>query len=152
MNLDLTLPMPAIELIPHRPPMLLVERLLSYEPGGSGTVEACLDSSSFLASKQGVLDEVAMVEMLAQGYAAIKGYDDLLCGKPVQEGFLVGIRKFRMSGRVSAGERLVITINTVGSFEGFAVIEGQIRSAEEIIATGFIKLWLVDKDKMGVEP
>jgi predicted hotdog family 3-hydroxylacyl-ACP dehydratase len=144
MHDNLTLPMPAAGLIPHRPPMLLVDRLISFD-SGSGIVEACLDSGSILVDSTGRLDKVALVEILAQGYATIKGYDDLINGKPVQEGFLVGIRKLKLSGEAFAGERLSISIKTVGSFEGFAVVEGEIRRADEIIASGSLKLWLVNE-------
>ena len=104
---------------------------------------------SVLVNSRGELDEVALVELLAQGYATFKGYDDLINGKPVQEGFLVGIRKLRFSGQVSAGERLTINIRTVGSFEGFSVIDGEIRRGDETIATGSLKLWVVNDAKVG---
>jgi len=143
MHDNLTLPMPASGLIPHRPPMLLVDKLISFDDG-SGTVEACLDSGSILVDGSGKLDEVALIEIIAQGYATIKGYDDLRNGKPVQEGFLVGIRKLALSGQAFAGERLSVNIKTVGSFEGFSVVEGEIRRNEEIIAAGSLKLWLVN--------
>ncbi len=149
MNIDLTLPMSAEKLIPHRPPMLLVDRLLSFE-SSSGVVEASLASDSILANSKGELCEVALVEMLAQGYATVKGYEDLINGKPVQEGYLVGIRRFSFSGQAYAGDKLTINIRTVGSFEGFSVVEGEIYAAEEIIASGSIKLWLVnDGSKSG---
>lgn len=142
MKNDLTLPLPAEAFIPHRPPMRLVERLLSYGDG-AGVVEANLSADSILVNVDGTLDAVALVELLAQGYAVIKGYDDRLQGKEVSEGYLVGVRKLRITGCVRAGERLLIHIRTVGSFEGFAVVEGEIESAAGIIASGSIKLWIV---------
>lgn len=142
MKNDLTLPLPAEAFIPHRPPMRLVERLLSYGDG-AGVVEANLAADSILVNVDGTLDAVALVELLAQGYAVIKGYDDRLQGKEVSEGYLVGVRKLRITGCVRAGERLLIHIRTVGSFEGFAVVEGEIESASGTIASGSIKLWIV---------
>jgi predicted hotdog family 3-hydroxylacyl-ACP dehydratase len=139
---DLTLPLPAEAFIPHRPPMRLVERLLSYADG-AGEVEAILGADSILVNADGTLDAVALVELLAQGYAVVKGYDDRLQGKAVSEGYLVGVRKMRVSGCARAGERLSIRIRTVGSFEGFAVVEGEIENASEIIASGTLKLWIV---------
>ena len=141
---DLTLPLSAEKLIPHRPPMLLVDRLTSCDESGSGVVEACLGADCVLAGPQGRLDEVALVELIAQSYATIKGYDDLLKGKPVQEGFLVGIRKLQLTGKARAGDRLTVEIRTVGSFEGFAVVEGQVLCNGAAIASGTIKLWLIN--------
>lgn len=142
MKNDLTLPLPAETFIPHRPPMRLVERLISYADA-AGVVEANLSADSLLVAADGTLDAVALVELLAQGYAVIKGYDDRLQGKEISEGYLVGVRKLRVTGRARAGERLLIRIRTVGSFEGFAVVEGEIENASGTIASGSIKLWIV---------
>ena len=142
MKIDLTLPMPAETFIPHRPPMRLVESLVSYGDA-AGVVEALPAPGSILVNADGTLDEVALVELLAQGYAVIKGYDDMLQGKEISRGFLVGIRKLRVTGAVRAGERLLVRINTVGSFEGFAVAEGEVERAGEVVASGTIKLWIV---------
>ena len=105
MTMEPALPIPAENLLPHRPPMLLVDRLCSYADG-CGVVEACPGSDSILVDERGALDEVALVELMAQGYAAVKGYDDLVKGRPVQEGFLVGIRKLQITGRAATGDLL----------------------------------------------
>ena len=142
MKNDLTLPMPAEAFIPHRPPMRLVDRLISYDDSG-GVVEASPTADCILVDADGALDEAGFVELLAQSYAVIKGYDDLLQGKEISEGYLVGVRKLSVTGRAHAGERLLIRIRTVGSFEGFAVAEGEIERGSETIASGTIKLWIV---------
>jgi predicted hotdog family 3-hydroxylacyl-ACP dehydratase len=142
MKKDLTLPMPAEIFIPHRPPMRLVDTLVSYGDAG-GVVEASPAADCILVGTDGALDEAAFVELLAQGYAVIKGYDDTLHEKDISEGYLVGVRKMRITGRAYVGDQLLIHIRTVGSFEGFAVAEGEIVRATEIIASGSIKLWIV---------
>lgn len=144
MKKDLTLPMPAETLIPHRPPMRLVDTLVS-RGDATGVIEANPGAGCILVGADGVLDEAALVELMAQGYAVIKGYDDLSRGKEVSEGYLVGVRKFRVAGRARAGERLLVRIKTVGSFEGFAVADGEIERAGETIASGTIKLWIVNQ-------
>jgi predicted hotdog family 3-hydroxylacyl-ACP dehydratase len=139
---NLTLPLPAEAFIPHRPPMRLVDTLISYSDAG-GVVEANPTADCILVDTDGTLDEAAFVELLAQGYAVIKGYDDTLHGKEISEGYLVGVRKLRVTGCASAGEQLLIRIKTVGSFEGFAVAEGEIVRGAETIASGSIKLWII---------
>ncbi len=134
--------MPAAAFIPHRPPMQLVDTLIAYADAG-GVVEARPAADCILVDSNGILDEAAFVELLAQGYAVIKGYDDTLQGKEISEGYLVGTRKLCITGIARAGERLLINIRTVGSFEGFAVAEGEIMRDEETIASGSIKLWIV---------
>lgn len=144
MNKDLTLPTPAEAFIPHRAPMRLVDTLLSWKDG-TGEIEAIPGPDCILVDSDGTLDEAGLIELVAQGYAVVKGYDDLLQGKEISEGYLVGVRKFRITGRARAGERLLVRIRTVGSFEAFAVAEGEIERAGEIIASGTIKLWVVNE-------
>lgn len=138
-----TLPMPAAAFIPHRPPMQLVDTLISFSDAAA-VVEATPSADCILISENGALDETALVELLAQGYAVVKGYEDTQAGEEISEGYLVGVRKLRITGQARAGERLLINIRTVGRFEGFAVAEGEIVRAEETIASGTIKLWIVN--------
>lgn len=148
MNPDHSLPMDAGRLIPHRPPMRLVDRLLSFEDGG-GQTEARMPANSVMADGNGSLDPVALVELIAQSYATVKGYDDLVNGRPVMDGFLVGIRKLRITGKAFANDRLLTAVKPVGTFEGFAVVEGTVTRDGEKIASGSMKLWIVEKPAEG---
>ncbi len=89
-----------------------------------------------------------MVELLAQAYAAVHGYEDQLSGAAVQEGFLVGVRGLRLEGAARAGDRLLIAIRTVASLEGFAVAEGEVRRGAEVLARGNLKLWLPPRPRV----
>jgi predicted hotdog family 3-hydroxylacyl-ACP dehydratase len=142
MKINRTLPIPAEAFIPHRMPMRLVDTLIYYKDAG-GLVETTIADDCILVNTDGSLDEAAFVELLAQGYAVVKGYDDTEQGKQISEGYLVGARKLRITGRAYAGDKLQVRIRTVGCFEGFAVAEGEIVRAEQIIASGSIKLWIV---------
>lgn len=138
--------MDAGRLIPHRPPMRLVDTLLSVREG-CGVAETVLPRTNMMADAEGRLDEVAFVEMIAQGYAALKGYLDLVEGKPPGEGFLVGVRNLEIAGRAYAGDRLLTSIRTVTSFGGFAVVEGSVTRGDDIVASGILKLWLVEDER-----
>lgn len=137
------LPMGAERLIPHRTPMRLVDTLLSAREG-FGVTESVIPRTSMMADGVGRLDEVVFMEMIAQSYAAYKGYMDLMEGKPVGKGFLVGVRHLEVTGRAYAGDRLLTSIRTVAAFGGFAVVEGSVTRGDETVASGIIKLWLVE--------
>jgi predicted hotdog family 3-hydroxylacyl-ACP dehydratase len=123
--------------------MRLVDTLISFD-NSAGVIEANVSADCILVNSDGSLDEAALVELLAQGYAVIKGYADRLQGEQISEGYLVGVRKLLVSGLARAGEQLRIDIRTIGSFEGFAVAEGEITRGSETIANGTFKLWIVD--------
>ena len=64
--------MPVETLIPHRKPMCLLDRLIEIKDQG-GTVEASVPHEHALIAGDGRLDSLAVAEMIAQSYAAVKG-------------------------------------------------------------------------------
>jgi 3-hydroxyacyl-[acyl-carrier-protein] dehydratase len=142
--------MTAERLIPHRAPMRLVDTLVSVIDGCAVT-ESVLPRSTMMADGEGKIDEVAFMELIAQSYAAFKGYMDRRDGKPPGEGFLVGVRDLEVTGRAYAGDRLLTSIRTVAALGGFAVVEGAVTRGGETLASGTLKLWLVDPGADGEE-
>lgn len=136
-----TLPMEAEELIPHRLPMRLIDRLLEID-GKNGVVETLVVAECPLVAVDGQLEDIALIELLAQSYAAVKGYCDRLDGKPVRQGFLVGIKKVDWLQTVRVGDRLRIKINTLAELGDFAVADGEVWSGDAMVARGEIKVWL----------
>ena len=145
---ETALPMPAERLIPHRSPMRLVDTLLS-RADGSGVTESRLPADAILADERGMLDELTLVELMAQSYAAVRGHIDRIDGKPAAKGFLVGIRHLKITGKAIAGDRLLTSIRAVAAIGGFAVVEGAVTRGDETLASGTLKLWLVDPDADG---
>lgn len=143
---DPGLSVPVETLIPHRKPMCLIDRLVEFKDQG-GTVAALVSFEHALVAGDGRLDTLAVAEMIAQSYAAVKGYDDYGTGNSVKQGFLVGIRKIQFRGAVFAGDLLRINVKTVGSIAGFAVVAGTVTREQELIAEGEIKLWIQDTDQ-----
>lgn len=137
----MTLPQEALQLLPHRPPMALIDRLLSCD-GDGARAEATITAGHLFAAGDGTLDALALVEMFAQTYAAMQGFEDLRQGTPVKEGFLVGIRHLRVAGQARVGDRLEVVVRTVAAIDGFAVADGEVRRAGEVLATGSLKLWI----------
>src|SRR5512141_2965278 len=99
--------------------MRLVDTLVSVNDG-CAVAESVLPRSAILADGEGKIDEVAFVELIAQSYAAFRGYVDRRSGKPPVEGFLVGVRDLAVAGRAYAGARLLPSIRTVAAIGGFA--------------------------------
>ncbi len=137
----LSLPMDAAQLVPHRQPMRLVEQLLACDET-SGVVETVIAGDHPLVSSEGFLDPVALVELIAQGYAVFRGYSDRLAGLGVRRGLLVGVKKIECSGAVNAGKLLRIKTRTVTILDDFAVAEGEVWCEGELLASGEIKVWV----------
>jgi len=140
-----TLPMPVDGLIPHRPPICLVTRLLA-STGQSGVVEARITPDNILLDEDGNLEPLAMMELIAQASAAVKGYNDLCRGKGVKQGFLVDIRDARFTGRCAEGDRLHIHVEITHTIGGFSVVKGEVRQNTASLATATLKLWVPEED------
>jgi len=135
------LPQPAREFLPHRPPMQLVDRLLAVD-SGEGLLEVVPGPGNPLLGKDGELDGVALIELIAQGYAAIQGYEDRCAGRPPGRGFLVGIRRAELFAPARLGECLQVRVRTQARVDAFAMIEGEVRSGAALLASAALKLWL----------
>jgi predicted hotdog family 3-hydroxylacyl-ACP dehydratase len=111
-----------VELVPHRPPMLLLDRVLAYD-GECVICEAVLQPDSPFADK-GQVPAVVGIEYMAQTIAAGAGLSARDKGAPsARMGFLLGCRSLTMAvDSFLVGDRLTIEArrswgeNELGSF------------------------------------
>lgn len=125
--------------------MLLIDTLTASDQG-AGTVETVLSATSVAANADQTLSPLIHVELMAQAYAAVKGWEIMQAGLDFPIGFLVGVQKFTLHNHARAGEHLTIDVTTAGEFEGFAIVEGTVSCGETAIASGKIKLWVPQED------
>jgi 3-hydroxyacyl-[acyl-carrier-protein] dehydratase len=137
---DLKLPVPAIELVPHRNRMLLIDRLDDFKAdAGYGLMR--VKNDGLFIDNNGKLDTIVYVELLAQLVAAHSGYEAKLEKSKPKTGFLVGIKNFNISETVSAGDMITMQIKKDYEFEQINYINGKILYDNNIIAEGTLKLW-----------
>jgi predicted hotdog family 3-hydroxylacyl-ACP dehydratase len=134
-------PIPAEQLIPHRPPIRIVDRLLSYD-GLQGVVESVIPFESLYVKDDGSIEQAALVELIAQSFAAVKGYADLHEGKPVSKGFLVGVKGFIFHETANSGDRLLVFVSRTGETDEFVLAEGRVMRGEEVLASGNVMVWI----------
>ncbi|MDD2557752.1 MAG: hypothetical protein RBR06_06900 [Desulfuromonadaceae bacterium] len=135
------LPVAAEDLVPHRLPMRLVDTLTEVNTD-DGVATACIRQDNPMLSADGTLEEVALIEIMAQSYAALKGYVDKKAGLPVRRGFLTGVKDFHSHAAVRAGDELRITIETIANLDHFAVAQGHAYCGEVLVAQAEIKIWV----------
>ena len=141
MTKNLPLPVPVEMLLPHRKPMCLVDRLVEFTDG-SGVVEAVVGPEGPLIGEDGSLDRIAFIELIAQSFAAVRGYSDLLNGKEVKKGFLVAAKEIRIKKAAATGDVLRISITTTGEFGDFTLGDGVVAKGGEVLASGSITVWI----------
>ena len=121
----------------HRHPMRLVQRLLCVEDDYC-EAETVFQPGALGTDAQGYVEAVALVEIMAQAYAAAQGYQ---AQKSVALGMLVGVSDFRIDKIPAVGQRLKIIIRSSSLFDGFFIVEGQVLCEDEILAHGTLKAW-----------
>ncbi len=136
---SLTLSQPAETLLPHKPPMLLVQTLVARE--GSRTVAlATLPAAGLFVSAGCILPEY-MIELIAQTAALGNCYDALASGMKPRDGMLVGIDSFSWLVRPEAGTSVRIETDISFVFGAMKVIHGEVYAGEDLLAAGDIKVW-----------
>ena len=149
----LTLPLAASVLIPHRKTMLLVDKLLAYDATlGAGTVLAGsrLDTAFAVGAEKGegaLLEEVVLLEMMAQAYACLRGYEDRLAGRTPGLGFLVGVRHFHLHRQTGMNEKVMVEVTTTVQVDAFFMAEAIVKVALETVAEAELKIWVPPQDK-----
>lgn len=141
------LPLDAELLIPHRRPMQVIDRL-NESDGKAGVAETCFDMDSpFVIDSSGKIERLVLIELVAQTYAAAKGYEDLSGGKKLSQGYLVGISKAVFHGDAYAGESLLIKVQTKDSFDDFFITVGEVFQQEKLILEASLTIWINSDSK-----
>jgi len=138
---DLALPVPVEMLLPHRRPMCLVDRLVEFDDN-SGVVEARIADDSLIVDRNGALDRIVFIELIAQSYAAVRGYSDLLGGKNIKRGFLVAAKRIEIIGQAAAGDLLRIKVTTTSEVGDFNIADGVVMKGDDVLAAGNITVWI----------
>jgi 3-hydroxyacyl-[acyl-carrier-protein] dehydratase len=122
-----------MEIIPHRYPFLLIDKVLELEPGVSATAikNVSVNEQQFLGHfpSEHVMPGVLMVEALAQtGAVAILSLEE----NKGKIAYFAGIDKCKFKGKVVPGDTLELTVNIIkqrgpiGIGEAVAKVDGKI--------------------------
>ena len=125
----------------HRSPMRLVRRLLCLD-ADYAEGETTLQTGDVGVDSQGKVEAAALLELVAQTYAAAQGYKDRQADKASNKGYLVGAQDFHIERRPPAGQRLLIKIKSSCSFGDFYFVDGQVLCEGCRVAGGTLKIWL----------
>ena len=136
---EIPLPCPVYGLLPHRPPMLLVEALEARD-GNRATVRAVLPAAGIGVSDGRLLPEY-LIELIAQAAAAKSGYDALSLGRPAGGGMLAGVDGFAFPGLAVPGRVVRIETEEKCAFGAIRLIHGEVFDGDELLAAGDIKVW-----------
>ena len=137
------LPVDAALLVPHKPPMLLIDRLLEMKERSSLS-EMTVKANTIFVGADNKLDDVSYPEILAQAIAAQEGFRKLGCRDYQPEGFLLGLKNLEIIGSAEVGDTLQIFVQKVAKYGDFGIIQGEVRKGNDVIARGELKVYQND--------
>lgn len=133
------LPQKAEPFIPHTGLMCVIDHLIEAgEKYAVATTIVCSDSP--FANQDGTVEETIFIEMVGQTIAAGNGYKLSEDARRNQQGFLLGIKNFRIQRSTRVGENLLIKATRFAEFGDFGIIEGSVHCGSEVLASGELKV------------
>lgn len=134
---------PVDTLIPHRPPMCLIEEILSLTPQG-GTVRSVITDAHLFLREDGTLAPEALCEIVAQSFAACEAQRREQQGLSNEGGgYLVNIRDFSILGTARAGDELQTHLIQCDDFLGTRIVTGEVfcNGQKLAVCTVYIFMW-----------
>jgi len=135
---------PILELIPQRPPFVMVDRLVSSDAVFSVTELEVRNDNVFV--EDGRLAASGLVENIAQTCAARIGYINLNSGSSVKIGVIGSITNLNFAKTPTVGQKIVTTIELLQEVFQVTLVEAVVRCGEEELARCNMKIALTDID------
>lgn len=124
---------PILDLIPQRPPMQMIDKLLYADEKSAKGVLFIKETNIF--AEQGKLSESALVEFIAQTAAAYTGYHSKLNAGNVREGYIGAVKNLVIEKLPLVNTEIYSEITVENEIVGFTIIQGKIYDQQEVIAS-----------------
>ena len=142
-------PYSIVELLPHEPPMVLLDSVIGWQQGKLHAAVEIRPDSPFFHAGRGVPAHVG-IEYMAQTCGAFAGLEAHRSGQPVRLGFLLGTRRYQaLVPWLCVGWRLTVTADLVFREGQMGVFDCRIRHEGAEIATAQITVYQPDDPAQG---
>ena len=135
-----------LELIPQRPPMVMVDRLMSCN--GPETVTQLLVNQSNIFLSEGKFTVSGLMECMAQTAAVRTGW--LLknhatgANKKAPVGVIGGIKNFKLHYQPVEGELLTTTLEVQLELSQATVVQAKVQAGDRLAAEAELKIFLTE--------
>ncbi|MBP5541891.1 MAG: pseudouridylate synthase [Bacteroidales bacterium] len=130
-----------LTLLPQRPPMVMVDRLLHCDPVVTET-EFTVREDNILA-EDGRLSACGLIENIAQTCAARMGYINLSKGEAVRVGVIGALRDMEILVLPAVGSTITTRIEVSDEVFGMTLAQASSRCGDTLLASGTIKIALL---------
>lgn len=132
--------MDILDLIPQRPPIVMVDNFLGLEEGISYTDFTIREDNIFL--DKGRMTECGLIEHIAQSAAARVGFIFRSNGEDVPIGYIGSVNKMTVKALPSLGDTVRTSIEVVQEIMGISLVEAHTWSSDTEIADCKMKIFL----------
>lgn len=118
----------------------MIDKLVSYTDS-SATAQKTFSESDYAFEADGI-NELALIECMAQTAAAMQGAKCLKENSGIGLGYISGINDFELLKKVTHNKTYEITTNVTHKIGSFTLISAEVKSSDDIIARGRLKLYI----------
>jgi predicted hotdog family 3-hydroxylacyl-ACP dehydratase len=138
-------PPPVEELVPHRPPMLLIDEVVAWDDAGAECRVVLRDDSPFVEA--GRVSPMLAIEYMAQCVAVYAGLRGRERGQPVRVGYLVGAREVVLGQEpFRVGDVLRVRARHAWGDEILGSFQCSVERGDEVVAQGTLNVYGGDLD------
>ena len=131
---------PVADVVPHKPPMLLLDRVLSYETDRVTCEVRIGPETPFL--EDGLVPAVVGIEYMAQTVAAYAGLTAREQGKDAKIGFLLGCRDLTLGTEgFAVGDLLVVEARRTWGDADLGSFACSVARSGEVVVQGVLNVY-----------
>lgn len=130
-----------LTLIPQRPPMVMVDRLLHCDTVVTET-ELTVSKDNIMV-EDGHMSAIGLIENVAQTCAARMGYINLTSGKEVRVGVIGALRDMTIHSLPEVGSTIKTRIEVSDEVFGMTLAQAESLCGDMLLCSGTIKIALL---------
>jgi predicted hotdog family 3-hydroxylacyl-ACP dehydratase len=133
-------------LIPHREKIKIVTGILDIQE--MSAVSSAMVNPEWPLYDGEAASSLVLIEAIAQTAAIVEGYKRTQRGESGVKGWLVGIKNAEFNvEKIPVGTPLIILLESKYSFDNYGVVEGTVKSGEQILATATLQAMRLNDDE-----
>jgi predicted hotdog family 3-hydroxylacyl-ACP dehydratase len=131
--------------IPHREPIRIISEVI--EINKESAITGAVVNSNWPLYDGNAVNSLVLIEAIAQTAALVEGHKKKKQGKAGVKAWLVGIKSAEFKqATLPVDTRVVITVKRLYSFDNYGVIEGTVKSGEDVLAIAVLQALRMDDD------
>ena len=132
------------ELIPQRPPFVMIDKMLSFDKNVTETqLEIRADN---IFCKDGKLMAEGLMENIAQTCAARIGYVNLSKNEAVKIGVIGSVSNYEVFRLPKVGEVIITSVEVIEELLQITLVNAVVKCGDQTLAQATMKIALMDED------